>query len=188
MRTLLPFGMKRYRRWTSDENSVLREFAGQESLAVLSQRLDRHYTGVCEQASRLGLSTRWRRCGFPRRDTLMATMHPNVGDLQWAAGFLEGEGSFCRYANRTGSDRGEGNQRVSASQKHRECLDRLSRLFGGRVNSIEQKGHTVKGIPYGLIHHWQVNGALARGVMMTLFGLLSGWRQAQIKRALNKGH
>ena len=118
----------------------------------------------------------------------MATMHPNVGDLQGAAGFLEGEGSFCRYANRTGSDRGEGNQRVSASQKHRECLDRLSRLFGGRVNSIEQKGHTVKGIPYGLIHHWQVNGALARGVMMTLFGLLSGWRQAQIKRALNKGH
>ena len=173
-----------YRRWTPDEDSLLGEFAGQVSLVELARRLNRHYTVVYERAKRLGLSTRWRRFGFRRRDTIMATVHPSTSDLYWAAGFLEGEGSFCRYPNRKG--RGDGSNRVSASQKKRECLDRLSRLFGGRVNCMEQRGCTIKGTPYGPIHHWQVNGAIARGVMMTLFCLLSVWRQAQIKEALRR--
>lgn len=172
------------RTWTPKEDSLLREFAGRVSLVELARRLDRHYTVVCERAKRLGLSTRWRRFGFPRRDTVMATAHPSTSDLHWAAGFLEGEGSFCRYPNRAG--RGDGTNRVSASQKKRECLDRLSKLFGGRVICVEQKGRTTKGTPYGPVHHWQVNGAIARGVMMTLFCLLSAWRQAQIKKALRR--
>lgn len=87
-------------------------------------------------------------------------------DLGWAAGFLEGEGSFP--ANATA---------VTACQKQREPLDRLRRLFGGRVYWRPEGG------TYG-IYAWYLHGPSARGVMMTLFSLMSPRRKAQIRGAL----
>ena len=96
---------------------------------------------------------------------LAATKSPTTRDLEWAAGFLEGEGCFLY----TGST-----HVVDAGQNQRECLDRLQNLFGGAVRK-EREG----------FHRWKLSGARARGVMMTLYVLLSTRRQEQIKGALS---
>lgn len=95
----------------------------------------------------------------------MAWMH----ELYWAAGFLEGEGSF------TGSGIGSSTSNVNAGQKIVEPLLRLQRLFGGAICQNKTGMFT-----------WAVSGKYARGVMMTLFPLLSARRQAQSSTCLAK--
>ncbi len=86
-------------------------------------------------------------------------------DLYWAAGFLEGEGSFLAHT---------GCCRVSANQVQRQPLERLAFLFGGSIRYHKNK-----------IWVWRINGTWARGVMMTLFGLMSFKRKGQIRKALS---
>ena len=90
-------------------------------------------------------------------------------DLGWAAGFLEGEGSFNR----------RGCERVSAVQVNKEPVDRLLALFGGATVQYERK-HPV----WKPTWQWYISGSRARGVMMTLFPLLSHKRQDQIRHAI----
>jgi len=105
-------------------------------------------------------------CGYELASTPKATRRVTVRDIEWSAGFLEGEGSFL-----AGKD---GCQRVQADQKHRETLDRLSSCFGGRVTA--RRGRNI--------WLWKVYGSRARGVMLTLYSLMSSRRQQQIRRAL----
>lgn len=98
-----------------------------------------------------------------------ATIPPTQRALGWAAGFLEGEGSFTQ-------SRGA---RVSASQVNPEPLDYLLRLFGGRI-SPRYSGRPQDS-PYGM---WYVTGARARGVVLTLYALMSKKRQAQMRRLI----
>ncbi len=109
----------------------------------------------------------------------IGTMHPGVPcssikptarDLEWAAGFLEGEGCFRRSWPGKG-----GTEHVSASQKIREPLEKLQTFFGGSIGP-DRIGGTYR---------WQVYGPRARGVSMTLYSLLSNRRQKQIRDALN---
>src|SRR6478609_6611312 len=100
-----------------------------------------------------------------RRATPRATARPTKLDLAWAAGFLEGEGSFL-LTGRAGHQ----TSRVMAFQKQREPLNRLQRIFGGSVTKLRTRD----------IHTWTVCGARARGVMMTLFLSFSPDRQSQI--------
>ena len=160
------------RGWIPGEDAILREWAGRISLADLARHLDRHHVSVCEHAKELGLSTRWRRHGFIRRDTVLASQHPTIHDLYWAAGFLEGEGTFVRP------------ERVAARQKNPESLHRLSRFFGGKVTFVRQGEKPLANFPNAAIWNWQISGSQARGVMMTLFSLMPAWRKSQIKRAL----
>ena len=119
------------------------------------------------------------RPGLIRCNTQLATQHPTKADLDWAAGFLEGEGSFGHYGK---TSLHNGSERVSAAQKQEECLYRLARLFGGRVGKYRKEN--IRG---RIFCYWQINGTLARGLMMTLFPLLSKWRRKQITQALAMG-
>jgi hypothetical protein len=82
----------------------------------------------------------------------------------WAAGFLEGEGSFLLNRNRV---------RIVAGQKEREPLERLKALFGG----------SICWSPSGPIHYWNLSIG-AKEQMQLLRPLMSSRRQGQIDKAL----
>lgn len=119
---------------------------------------------------------RFMRNGHPTkgpRDLLRATRSPTTADLHWSAGFLEGEGHF-------GSNSPTARCAVvKAAQVQQEPLSRLRAIFGGRVSAA--KGRKENHQDYFI---WQISGSRARGVMMTLYCLLSANRQAAIERAL----
>lgn len=101
-----------------------------------------------------------------RVGTHPASRTPTLRDLEWAAGFIEGEGSFSGRQNK---------QRVEAAQLNPEPVAKLLLIFGGRVKKYR------KNYPIWL---WVVHGARARGVMMTLYAMMSSVRQEQIRNAL----
>lgn len=105
----------------------------------------------------------------PRGNHCPAARRPSRDDLLWAAGFLEGEGSFT-YHGRT--------LRIEAEQNEREPLDRLREMFGGWTISRPRPRMT---------HRWYAGGARARGVMMTLYSLMFTRRRKQIAEALRGG-
>jgi len=86
-------------------------------------------------------------------------------EYAWAAGFLEGEGSFCGSVSNGGIT-------VSAVQVQAEPLVRLQRLFGGYLKQyVNNHGRAY--------YRWTVNGAHAVGVTFTLFTWLSPRRRQQ---------
>jgi len=95
----------------------------------------------------------------------------SIRDLAWAAGFLEGEGSFGCHGGTT---------RVSAGQVQKEPLDRLVKLFGGRM--------WLKP-PTGMGKHpvwtWVIPGKRSAAVMMTIYTFMSQRRKEQIESALS---
>ena len=92
-------------------------------------------------------------------------------DIAWAAGFLEGEGSFtCRGKTVI----------VSASQVQQEPLLRLQRMFGGKLYHYTQAN--PKHSPFTRWHLYHVR---ARGLMLTLYMFMSPKRRGQIDKALS---
>jgi len=102
-----------------------------------------------------------------------AIVHPGKRDIGWAAGLLEGEGSFYGNGN---------SERVSIQMTDSEPLVRLREYFGGPdVRVVKRKDR----IPARKVcYAWECNGTRARGLMMTLYALLSPRRRAQIRLAL----
>ena len=96
-------------------------------------------------------------------------------DLEWAAGFLEGEGCFGIYSNKGQRARSR-MPRISAVQIADETLMRLKTLFGGHVQLRSAQRPTSQNY-----YAWVIQGARAIGVMMTLYTLLSAKRKAKIK-------
>ena len=95
-------------------------------------------------------------------------------DLHWAAGFLEGEGSFTFSK--------AGHLQVRAPQVNREPLDKLRGILrGGSFYLYEDKAHPN----HKPVHCLQFVGNRAAGICMTLFPLMSTKRQWQIKIALS---
>jgi hypothetical protein len=92
-------------------------------------------------------------------------------DINWVAGFLEGEGSFGYHS---------ATLRITAGQKQREPLDRCMRLMGGTIQRIERPERDTH------IHHWALMGRKAVQWMMTLYVLMSPRRQAQIKECFTE--
>lgn len=97
----------------------------------------------------------------------ISTLH-----LAWAAGFIEGEGSFSSVR--------KGSACVTAAQVQKEPIERLHALFGGRVTQRVTKGHSTKPIWV-----WALPARRSIEVMMTLYVLMSPRRQEQILIALN---
>lgn len=108
-----------------------------------------------------------RKLGAGNKNTLLAMARPSLRDLAWVAGFLEGEGSFGRH---------RGCERVAAKQVNREPIDRMLSLFGGAAGQYQTKTSPV--------WQWSTSGARARGVMLTLYPMLSARRQGQIRHAM----
>lgn len=113
---------------------------------------------------------------FPRKSVLhsktsvAATRSPTINDLYWAAGFMEGEGSFIRARN---------SQYVCAPQRDGEPAKKMLALFGGTLRHRA----TDKRWPDKFYWDWRAYGARARGIMLTLYPLMSARRQAQIRVA-----
>ena len=92
---------------------------------------------------------------------------PGPADLAWAAGFLEGEGSFTRTQHRL---------RVKAVQVNLEPLLKLQHFFGGRIYS--QKAYRDTHSPSFI---WTANGRLAVAVVRQIYEMLSAKRQMQAR-------
>ena len=116
---------------------------------------------------------RWWNHGDPLKtcfEKQFAIGSPTRAQLYWAAGFLEGEGHFS-------ANRGNGCEHISAAQRDPAPLNALRLFFGGTIRP-KRAGVTV-----GASFVWKVNGARARGVMMTLYPML--WqKQPCVSRAL----
>ena len=103
-----------------------------------------------------------------------ATVRPKLRDVAWAAGFYEGEGT-CFYQPKTRSIR------AVVNQVEREPLEKMLRWFGGHIYAIPAH-HSSKPS-----WRWVAYGARARGVLLTIYGMLSPKRQGQIRAALAGG-
>lgn len=110
--------------------------------------------------------------GREQATTAKASFSPGLREIEWAAGFLEGEGSF--------SVGRAGDQHVSAHQVNPEPLLKMARFFGGNIHCRVRKNPR-----YQPVHVWQVSGGRARGIAMTLYALMSTKRKNQIKEMLN---
>lgn len=92
--------------------------------------------------------------------------------MNWAAGFLEGEGTFYAMARN-----GKSGQpitaacRVAASQVEPEPLVRLLVNFGGRLDYVDNSRQVKQGYrgdnPQN-IYVWSCEGGRARGIAMTI--------------------
>lgn len=98
----------------------------------------------------------------------------NLKDIYWAAGFIEGEGCFSYHAICA---------KVSAVQVQREPLNRIQKIFGGRLGVIRRSKKHPNFQDQG---YWAIHGKKAIGVMMTIFEIMSPNRKEQIKKVLEK--
>jgi hypothetical protein len=96
-----------------------------------------------------------------------AVENPTRDDLMWAAGFLEGEGSFTRPS---------GSERIDCAQVDWWPITRLMRIFGGSVYPASKP--YIDRARFQVL--WIATGSRAGGVMMTLYPFLSPRRRAQI--------
>ena len=100
-------------------------------------------------------------------------MSITLRDLEWTAGFYEGEGSVFLSTN--------GSLTTSISQVQRWPLERMVSLFGGTIRT----SHKAQG-NHQHCYQWRLVGPAATGFIMTLFTLLSPRRKEQIEDVLAK--
>jgi len=114
---------------------------------------------------------------MPQKEHLKAKASPTTADLHWIAGFMDGEGTF-----------GNGGHvkypcaAVSATQKDIEPLEKLQKFLGGSIG--KNSNNTTTGSKR-YFYRWQATGPRARGIMMTLYPLLSSRRQTKIREVLS---
>ena len=96
------------------------------------------------------------------------TQVPTDLDWAWTAGFLEGEGCFSPDSGR------DKRARVSANQKEIEPLERLLKLFGGRIYKYKTRN----------IYLWMLRGERARAMLTILLPMMCSRRQGQIMKTL----
>ncbi len=104
---------------------------------------------------------------------LRADRSPSPTDIGWVAGFLEGEGSFKT------NNGPQGCEVVTAPQVQKEPLENLRSLVGGSIG--KRKHSNPKHNDYW---EWSISGARARGLIFTIFTLLSTRRRLQARKAL----
>jgi hypothetical protein len=127
-------------------------------------------TVVLKAGNKPGVPHSWSRRGVENKNTARARATPSLRDITWAAGFLEGEGSFVRRG---------GSLTVTAGQVNEEPLRRMLALFGGSL-----KAYTTNRPRTPRVWTWLASGARGRGVALTVYSFLSTRRQEQIRNAL----
>lgn len=103
-----------------------------------------------------------------RSTTLRAKYSPSLSDLHWAAGFIEGEGSFTHQHGGCG---------IFAHQVESGPIQKLLDMFGGNIYEVNNKNQHR-------MYRWVAHGARARGIMLTLYPLLFTKRRIQVKCSL----
>lgn len=178
--------IKHYKRWkrNGDPNIVLRDMT--KNLKCSIALCDRPVVsrGWCEMHY-----SRFKRHGDPNKvnsagrkesgNTKKAIKSPTLLDIAWAAGFCEGEASFGFYGPKE-----RGSERVSIAQVNKEPLQKMLDLFGGNISFSSRQKDRDLGIKNNDIFQWYLNGARARGFMMTVYSFMSLKRRNQIKKAL----
>ena len=105
----------------------------------------------------------------------------NEIDIAWAAGFLEGEGSFSVISRHNKTNHQKFYYRVQAHQTTREPLDQLVKIFGGKIYLRERQSKVfADGYKRKDIFVWDVNGEAARKCMIAALPFLSKRRKDQI--------
>lgn len=94
----------------------------------------------------------------------------DMRELYWAAGFLEGEGSFMNQRHQVC---------VAAVQVQRQPLERLQALFGGKIYECAPRNRLHQSY-----FKWNTQGRRGAGIAMTLLSLMSPRRMEQIQKAL----
>lgn len=116
-----------------------------------------------------------------------ATLKPTPKAVVWAAGFIEGEGSFTRYKNP--SCKAKFLVRMSASQKEPQPLRRLQRFFGGSIkpkNSRKIWWEKQRRFIYSSNSWvWRIYGEEAKRVARLLYPYLSNRRKCQAREILD---
>lgn len=95
-------------------------------------------------------------------------------DLKWAAGFMEGEGSFLWVGGGAETNYRE-RARVVAYQNQAWPLEEMRRIFGGKIYRSSTRTDNKT---------WVIDGRMAVQIMMTLYAAMSPRRQEQIRKAL----
>ena len=139
---------------------------------------DLHYRRWHRHGDCLTVLKRGMKRGRERPSTKFAAISPTMKELYWAAGFLEGEGSF-NSAN--------GSSRISADQVNRQPIGVLMGMFGGAAKQYTKRKYPIHRTQPSPCWTWYVSGSRARGIMMTLYALVSDKRKAQIRTALANG-
>ena len=108
-------------------------------------------------------------------------------ELYWAAGFLEGEGSFmCTprgrlwVSGRTNKRNHGGHPIITCVQVQKQPLERLQKVIGGHIKLKPARQNSNTQAAWLL----NVTGPQAPAWMMTLWTLMSPRRREQIERAL----
>ena len=124
-----------------------------------------HYQRWTKYGDPLAATPR-RTWGWEHKSTVHASTKPSQRDLAWAAGFLEGEGSF-------GWNSGG---KIGAVQINQEPVQRMLALFGGALRIYRQQPRRI--------WEWYATGSRARGIAMTLYPWMSAKRQGQIRKVV----
>jgi len=171
----LPKGVPRAALWTPEQIAILVSLGPTVKGEILAREFGKTHAALRAKASALGIRMRFplKYYGIVKSSRDVGpSRSPSLRDLEWAAGFLEGEGHFR-------------SSRVEAKQiSTTEPLERLLAIFGGHVETFSMEYRRQQGGKANDGSIWGVGGARARGVMMTLFPLLSTRRKAQIRGAL----
>lgn len=99
---------------------------------------------------------------------------PSNIDLAWAAGLLEGEGSFIWLASRR-------KLRVQMQHTDWDILIRLQKILGGIINDVPARENRKQCWNWGINRHSQ-----AAGTMMMLFPFLGERRRSQVRDVLSR--
>lgn len=122
---------------------------------------------------------------YEEKDCYKAKRRPATSEIAWAAGFIEGEGTFILRRRKKGFKRRS--SYIAAFQVNREPLRRLKEMFGGSIYKYERKSKVNYNRDGSIanckdISVWRAYGARARGIAMTLYSFLSKKRQRQARK------
>jgi hypothetical protein len=128
---------------------------------------------TCKAANQVDANGKMR-IPYDRESVPRASEIATTCELFWAAGFIEGEGSFIP---------GTGiSPLICVPQVNREPLERLQRIFGGSIRPRPSKWQ--QNPQWQDQYLWRVGGCRATGIALTLYCLMSEKRQAQIRVSL----
>ncbi len=104
--------------------------------------------------------------------------------IEWMAGFLEGEGTFNKTTPSSQS-MGFGSIRVAVSSTDKDVVLKLANLLGFGSLHVFEPYKSVSGYANRLKQYrWECSGVNAAGLMMTLLPLMGERRTARIKELL----
>jgi hypothetical protein len=98
----------------------------------------------------------------------------DIKEVYWAAGFIEGEGTFSL------SGANKNSPVISAKQVNLEPLCRIKNLFGGKIHGPYRRHDR-----HSPCFNWTLSSRHTAGTMMMLWPLMSEKRRRQMEKVLS---